>query len=97
MEWNQESVFVAPEVPFMRSAANNREAGRIDLVLANAHSTRNGAGGPSGWVALEVQAVYFRAREWCPTSRHLLMMMEKNRRLRPLTAGLIGARQARRG
>ena len=39
----------------------------------------------------------FRAREWCPTSRHLLMMMEKNRRLHPLTAGLIGARQARRG
>ena len=66
MDWNQESVFVAPEVPFMRSAANNREAGRIDRVLANAHSTRNGAGGPSERVALEVQAVYFSGKGMVP-------------------------------
>ena len=66
MEWNPASVFVAPEVPFMRSAANNREAGRIDRVLANAHSTRNGAGGPSERVALEVQAVYFSGKGMVP-------------------------------
>lgn len=44
---------VAREVPFMKSAATDKAAGRIDMVLAS----REGAG--ADWFGLEVQAVYF--------------------------------------
>ena len=47
-----ESVYVAQEVPFMRSPDTNREAGRIDLVLS-------GDDAASEWYGLEIQAVYF--------------------------------------
>lgn len=46
------AVYLATEVPFMRSPATDRPAGRIDLVVA-----RDGAA--SAWFGLEVQAVYF--------------------------------------
>lgn len=45
-------VYVAQEVPFMRSPDTGREAGRIDLVLS-------GDGDASEWYGLEIQAVYF--------------------------------------
>ena len=45
-------VYLASEVPFMRSPTTGREAGRIDLVVA-------GDGDASDWMGLEVQAVYF--------------------------------------
>ena len=45
-------VFLAREVPFMRSPATGRPAGRIDLVLAGNDSA-------SQWFGLEIQAVYF--------------------------------------
>ena len=45
-------VFVAREVPFMRAPVTGREAGRIDLVIANDAQA-------SEWFALEIQAVYF--------------------------------------
>jgi len=45
-------VYLASEVPFMRSPSTGRAAGRIDLVVA-----RDGAA--SAWFGLEVQAVYF--------------------------------------
>ena len=45
-------VYLATEVPFMRSPSTGRAAGRIDLVVA-----RDGAA--SAWFGLEVQAVYF--------------------------------------
>ena len=48
-------VYLAREVPFMRSPTTNREAGRIDLVVAE-----NCQG--SSWFGLEVQAVYFSGR-----------------------------------
>lgn len=45
-------VYVAPEVPFMRSPETNRGAGRIDLVLSGDDTA-------SEWYGLEIQAVYF--------------------------------------
>lgn len=50
-----QQVFLAREVPFMRSPTTGREAGRIDLVLA-------GSSGASKWFGLEIQAVYFSGR-----------------------------------
>ena len=47
-----DDVYLAAEVPFMRSPSTGREAGRIDLVLA-------GDGGATRWFGLEIQAVYF--------------------------------------
>lgn len=47
---------VAHEVPFMRSAATDKAAGRIDMVVAA------GARGGSDWFGLEIQAVYFSGR-----------------------------------
>lgn len=46
------AALVAREVPFMRSAATGRSAGKIDLVVAaERHELR--------WFGLEIQAVYF--------------------------------------
>ncbi len=45
-------VYLAREVPFMRSPSTGRPAGRIDLVVAK-------DGDASSWLGLEVQAVYF--------------------------------------
>ena len=45
-------VYLAPEVPFMRSPATGRPAGRVDLVIAQ-------DGDASSWFGLEIQAVYF--------------------------------------
>lgn len=45
-------VYLAAEVPFMRSPSTGRAAGRIDLVVA-------GDDNASIWFGLEVQAVYF--------------------------------------
>lgn len=45
-------VYLAPEVPFMRSPSTGRPAGRIDLVVAS-------DGNASSWFGLEIQAVYF--------------------------------------
>ena len=48
-------VFVAREVPFMRSPVTGRPAGRIDIVLAGNREA-------SKWFGLEIQAVYFSGR-----------------------------------
>ncbi|MCY4288545.1 MAG: NotI family restriction endonuclease [Aestuariivita sp.] len=45
-------VFIAPEVPFMRSPATGRPAGRIDLVVSDDITAKT-------WFGLEIQAVYF--------------------------------------
>lgn len=45
-------IYVAPEVPFMKSPDTGRAAGRIDLVLS-------GDDAASEWYGLETQAVYF--------------------------------------
>lgn len=45
-------IYLASEVPFMRSPITGRAAGRIDLVVAR-------DGDASAWFGLEVQAVYF--------------------------------------
>lgn len=54
-----DEVYIAREVPFMRAAVTGREAGRIDLVLAN-------NGEASDWYGLEVQAVYFSGAGMVP-------------------------------
>ena len=48
-------IFLAREVPFMRSPTTGRAAGRIDLVVA-AENTAN------TWFGLEIQAVYFSGK-----------------------------------
>ena len=48
-------VYLATEVPFMRSPSTGRAAGRIDLVVAR-------DGDASSWFGLEVQAVYFSGK-----------------------------------
>ena len=50
---------MAREVPFMRSPATGKAAGRIDLVVA-----RDGAA--SSWFGLEIQAVYFSGKAMRP-------------------------------
>ncbi len=45
-------VYLATEVPFMRSPSTGRAAGRVDLVVAH-------DGNASSWFGLEIQAVYF--------------------------------------
>ena len=45
-------VFLAREVPFMRSPVTGRAAGRIDLVVARDNAA-------TMWFGLEIQAVYF--------------------------------------
>lgn len=47
-----QQIFMAQEVPFMRSPSTGRPAGRIDLVLS-------GNSDASKWFGLEIQAVYF--------------------------------------
>ena len=47
-----EQVFLAREVPFMRSPETEKAAGRIDLVLS-------GDSTAAQWFGLEIQAVYF--------------------------------------
>ena len=47
-----EHIYIAQEVPFMRTPGTNREAGRMDLVLS-------GDDAASEWYGLEIQAVYF--------------------------------------
>lgn len=48
-------IFLAKEVPFMRSPSTGRPAGRIDLVVS-------GDGNAAAWFGLEVQAVYFSGK-----------------------------------
>lgn len=48
-------IYIAREVPFMRSPTTRRAAGRIDLVVA-------GDGDAAAWFGLEIQAVYFSGR-----------------------------------
>lgn len=50
-----DDVYLAHEVPFMRSPPTGREAGRIDVVVAGDEFA-------SDWYGLEVQAVYFSGR-----------------------------------
>ena len=45
-------VYLASEVPFMRSPSTGRAAGRVDLIIA-------GDSNASAWFVLEIQAVYF--------------------------------------
>ena len=45
-------VYLAREVPFMRSPETGRPAGRIDLVVAGSDTA-------AAWFGLEIQAVYF--------------------------------------
>ena len=47
-----QDVYLAHEVPFMRSPSTGRAAGRIDLVVAGNNKA-------SDWFGLEIQAVYF--------------------------------------
>jgi len=49
------TVYLAREVPFMRSPATGRPAGRIDLVVAQDRLA-------AAWFGLEIQAVYFSGR-----------------------------------
>ena len=53
------AVYVAQEVPFMRSPETSRAAGRIDLVLS-------GDDVASEWYGLEIQAVYFSGSGMAP-------------------------------
>ncbi len=46
------NIYLAREVPFMRSAATGRAAGRIDMVIAGDETAET-------WFGLEIQAVYF--------------------------------------
>ena len=55
-------VYLASEVPFMRSPSTSRSAGRIDLVVAK-------DGEASSWFGLEVQAVYFSGIGPVPVAR----------------------------
>lgn len=48
-------VYLASEVPFMRSPSTGRAAGRIDMVVA-------GDANAGAWFGLEVQAVYFSGK-----------------------------------
>lgn len=48
-------VYLASEVPFMRSPSTKRAAGRVDLVIAR-------DGDASAWFGLEIQAVYFSGK-----------------------------------
>ena len=48
-----DSTMLAREVPFMQSAATNKPAGKIDLVVAKTEINR------LEWYGLEIQAVYF--------------------------------------
>ena len=50
-----DNVFLAREVPFMRSPSTGLPAGRIDLVLAGSDTA-------SEWFGLEIQAVYFSGK-----------------------------------
>ena len=68
-----EDVYVAPEVPFMRSPDTGRAAGRIDLVLSGDEAA-------SEWFGLEIQAVYFSGPNMAQDFRILL---EDDERLPP--------------
>ncbi|MDE0208794.1 MAG: NotI family restriction endonuclease [Boseongicola sp.] len=60
-----EDVYLAREVPFMRSTNTAREAGRIDLVVSQ-------DGDATRWFGLEVQAVYFQGDAMGPEFEALL-------------------------
>lgn len=49
------NVYLAREVPFMRSPSTGRAAGRIDLVVSGDDDAKS-------WIGLEKQAVYFSGR-----------------------------------
>ena len=65
--------YLAREVPFMRSPATNKPAGRVDLVLADKKI-------PSQWFGLEIQAVYFSGKGM---RSDFLQLQEDNGRLPP--------------
>lgn len=48
-----DAAMIAREIPFMQSAATNKPAGKIDLVVAKTEGNR------LEWYGLEIQAVYF--------------------------------------
>ena len=50
-----DNIFLAREVPFMRSPETDRPAGRIDMVLASNQEANI-------WIGLEIQAVYFSGK-----------------------------------
>ena len=60
-----QQIFMAQEVPFMRSPSTGRPAGRIDLVLS-------GNSAASKWFGLEIQAVYFSGEGMSDDFRLLL-------------------------
>lgn len=60
-----QEVYVAPEVPFMKSPDTGRAAGRIDLVVAGDEHA-------STWFGLEIQAVYFSGKGMEPDFRLML-------------------------
>lgn len=63
-------IFLAQEVPFMRSPSTGRAAGRIDLVLSeNSSATK--------WFGLEIQAVYFSGAGMTDDFRQLLDDVER--------------------
>ena len=65
-----QQIFLAQEVPFMRSPSTGRSAGRIDLVLSE-----NSAA--SKWFGLEIQAVYFSGEGMTDDFRLLLHDAER--------------------
>ena len=60
-----QEVFLAREVPFMRSPATGQPAGRIDLVVAGEDTAAT-------WFGLEIQAVYFQGAGMVPEFEALL-------------------------
>lgn len=54
LDYPPDATRVAREVPFMRSVATRKPAGKIDLVVARSEDD-----GQLRWCALEIQAVYF--------------------------------------
>lgn len=56
VEFSLDKAMVAREVPFLRSTATNKPAGKIDLVIAQE------IGNELKWFGLEIQAVYFSGK-----------------------------------
>lgn len=83
-------VYLAPEVPFMRSPTTGRPAGRVDLVIACDD-------GASSWFGLEIQAVYFSGKGMTADFELLRYNTEKRRRSPQPVAAPIGVHPALNG
>lgn len=60
-----DEVFLAPEVPIMRSPSTGKSAGRLDFVLARDDTATQ-------WFGLEIQAVYFSGKKMATDFERLL-------------------------